>query len=105
MQVVIIVGVVALAAVVAIRFFDQGKNKNNIDSNAESTPKPNIDSKTETSSNQAGQDDRYIWHKRTIQKAIEEKDFDYLERAKDTRMQDYPDLIAMIDEALKNKPN
>lgn len=46
-------------------------------------------------------------HKRAeylIEEAIKEKDWDYLEDERKTRTQDFPDLIAKIDEALKNKP-
>ena len=62
---IVIIGAVALVALAAIRYFGKDKNKK-----------------------QAKQDDRYIWHKRTIEKAIEKGDFDYLEKLKNTRIQD-----------------
>ncbi len=69
-----------------------------------------IVSKTKPQSNQSKEFDdemekaRYQGHKNTIEKAIRENDFAYLEEAKDTRIRDFPDLIAMIEEALQKKP-
>lgn len=40
----------------------------------------------------------------TINQAIEAKDWDYLEDQLNTTTQDFPDLIAKINEVLKNKP-
>lgn len=39
-----------------------------------------------------------------INQAIKAKDWAHLEDERKTRTQDFPDLIAKIDEALKNKP-
>ena len=47
---------------------------------------------------------RYAHYKSSIERAIKNQNWEYLEEAKQTGMTDFPDLIAMINEALKNKP-
>ena len=48
-------------------------------------------------------DDRYDTDKTIILRAIAEKDWETLEDLLDSSTQDFPDLIKMIEEALKNK--
>ena len=47
---------------------------------------------------------RYELAASIIDQAIKAKDWDYLENQHNTRTRDFPDLIAKINEALKNKP-
>lgn len=47
---------------------------------------------------------RYAHYKSSIERAIKNQNWEYLEEAKQTGITDFPDLIAMINEALKNKP-
>ena len=46
---------------------------------------------------------RYKEYKSLIEDAIKSGDYEYLERKLNSRMTDFPDLINMINEALKNK--
>ena len=48
-------------------------------------------------------DDRYDTDKTIILRAIAEKDWETLEDLLDSSTQDFPELIKMIEEALKNK--
>ena len=47
---------------------------------------------------------RYEHYKSSVERAIRNQNWEYLEESKQTGMTDFPDLIAMINEALKNKP-
>ncbi|MDE6978010.1 MAG: hypothetical protein K2O85_00365 [Helicobacter sp.] len=47
---------------------------------------------------------RYAHYKSSVERAIRNQNWEYLEESKQTGMTDFPDLITMINEALKNKP-
>lgn len=46
---------------------------------------------------------RYEEYKSLIEDAIKSDDYEYLERKLNSKMADFPDLIKMINDALKNK--
>ncbi|CAA6808840.1 MAG: Unknown protein [uncultured Sulfurovum sp.] len=46
---------------------------------------------------------RYEEYKSLIEDAIKSDDYEYLERKLNSKMMDFPDLIEMINDALKNK--
>ena len=48
-------------------------------------------------------DDKYNTYKTLIENAVKEKDFKTLEEFLDSRAKNYPDLLKMIEEALKGR--
>ena len=46
---------------------------------------------------------RYEENKSLIEDAIKNKDYDYLERKLNSKMSDFPDLVNIIKNALKNR--
>ena len=87
---VIIGGIV----VVGVAYFMyKNKNRDNI----------SINSSSKRVGKLLSDDDRYDTDKTIILRAIAEKDWETLEDLLDSSTQDFPDLIKMIEEALKNK--
>ncbi|MDD2507562.1 MAG: hypothetical protein PHS78_00810 [Aliarcobacter skirrowii] len=89
---VIIGGIVVVAAGVAY-FMYKNKNRDNISINSSSKPVGKL----------LSDDDRYDTDKTIILTAIVEQDWETLEDLLVSSTQDFPDLIKMIEEALKNK--
>ncbi len=87
--VVLIGGVVVVAGIAYLMY----KNSDNSQKNKPNKPiKKLIDD-----------DDKYKGYKVMIETAISKKDWQTLEDLLDSRVKKYPDLIKMIEEALKNK--
>lgn len=87
--VALIGGVIVIAGVAYLVY----KNSNNSQKSGSNQPiKKLIDD-----------EDKYKGYKIMIETAITEKDWQTLEELIDSRVKKYPDLIKMIEEALKNK--
>lgn len=106
----LIIALIAIGVVLAIVLSTKTKDKTTQAN--KSQPKPQEASKMKRPApkpfdpNTLSENDkiRYELAASIIDQAIKAKDWDYLEDELHTRTQDFPDLIAKIKEALKNKP-
>ena len=87
----VIIGGIVVAGVAY--FMYKNKNRDNISINSSSKPVGKL----------LSDDDRYDTDKTIILTAIVEQDWETLEDLLVSSTQDFPDLIKMIEEALKNK--
>ena len=105
----LIIALIAIGVVLAIVLSTKTKDKTTQANEPQPKPQEASKMKRPTSRpfdpNTLSENDkmRYKRAEYLIEEAIKEKDWDYLEDQLNTTTQDFPDLIAKIKEALKNK--
>lgn len=98
----LISGAIVVAGV-AYYMYKNGNNNEKSNELSDDTNKNNNKANNAGMKKLLSDDDKYNTYKTLIEKAVKEKDFNTLKEFLDSRAKNYPDLLNMIENTLKDK--